>query len=553
MPSKIRVLSDLTINQIAAGEVIENPASVIKELVENSLDAKATHIRIEIQAGGHLSLSVSDNGIGMDKNDAFLAFERHATSKIAQFGDLFSLTSMGFRGEALASIAAVSKVVLETAEEGSLGTRVECVGGKILSSTGFPRSRGTTIEVRSLFFNVPARKKFQKGAAASTQEIVKMITRISLAHREVTFILVSQDKILFQAQSSQDKRAEEILGAAFLDNASSFSIEEREYKLTAFFGSPKEARSTRLGQYLLINRRSIQSPFLSRVMKEAYGSRIASDAHPSFVIWLEVPPHHIDVNVHPQKREVRFKEEEFLEKFLHKALQEALKPKGEMLFSSLPILQKTAFIRKMEKPLELSLFADNPKEEEKEEESLFPRLTFLTFLGRGVLYRTDKGQILFVDLRGLYAKKVYEEVKERLEGEKEAPLQTLLFPITLTFSKEEMALLEKSLAIFLRMGMRLIPFGKNAMLVDAIAETISLEGVKEILESFLETMKGGVDIEKCAYLSALQARKKSYTREEANLLAEELFKREDTILSITGKRIFRLLDEDRVVEMLCED
>lgn len=546
MAPKIRVLSDLTINQIAAGEVIENPASLVKELVENALDARAKEIRIEIQGGGHFLIRVSDDGVGMAQDDAFLAFERHATSKIREFDDLSKLSSMGFRGEALASIASVSKVILESAEEGQMGTRVECVFGKILSHTGIARKKGTTIEVRSLFCNVPARKKFQKGQGPSTQEIVKMVVRLSLAHPEISFALTSQDKTLFRSEPSKEKRAQEVLGTL----CEPVEIVEKGYRLSAFFAPPHMARSNRLGQYFLVNQRPITSPFLSRIVKEAYGARIGSDQHPSFVLWLEVPPHLIDVNVHPQKSEVRFKEEEFLYSFLQKGVTEALRSKEKISFAPLPFMQKGDFTRKMDTTVEELPLVVTPKVHVQEKELPFSTLTFLTFLGKVALYRTAQNQILLLDLAALHAKKVFEEVKKRLETKDDPPLQNLLFPKTLTFSKDEMLLLEENEETLLRMGVKASRFGKSSILVDAIAETVSLDEVETILTSFLESAKGDVDLEKCARIAALHTRNKNYTREEAHLLIEEMLQEKTIPLSPKGKKIFCLIEEKTLIEML---
>ena len=548
MPSKIRLLSEITINQIAAGEVIENPASVVKELVENSLDAGAKEVKIEIQGGGHFLIRVSDDGIGMGKDDTILAFERHATSKITHFVDLSALSSMGFRGEALASIASVSKVVLETAQEGDMGTHVEVIAGKILHQSGIARKKGTTIEVRSLFFNVPARKKFQKGQGPSTQEIIKMVVRLSLAHPEVSFELLSQDKRVFQSERSKKKRGEEVLGISPLDQE--VEISEKGYNLCAFFAPPHRTRSNRLGQYLVVNHRPIVSPFVAKIVKEGYGSRIGSDQHPSFILWLEVPPSLIDVNVHPQKSEVRFKEEEFLVTFIQKGVREALRSKAKPSFPPLPFSFKGDFTRKKDTSVEeIPLFTEQVIET-REKELPFSSLTFLTFLGKTALYKTRDNQILFIDLAALYGIKVFEEVKNRLEEKGFAPLQSLLFPKTLTFSKEEMLLLEEYEETLSRMGIKAVPFGKNSIVVDAIAETVSLDEVETVLTSFLETAKGGIDVEKCARLAATYSRKKNYTREEAEILAEEMLTQDTIPLSLKGRKIFCLMNEEKCAEML---
>ena len=252
MSSRIKVLSDQTINQIAAGEVIENPASVAKELIENSIDAGAISITIEINGGGFQCIRIIDDGVGMSRDDAILSLERHTTSKIRELDDLQTLFSMGFRGEALASIAAISKMTILTAN-GTDGIRIFVDGGKMITVDHCARKQGTTIEVRSLFFNVPARKKFQKTASRSLAEIVKMITKLSLAHPIVAFKLFSHDKEIFHAQASILKRCiHDVLGEKFLQVPTQIQADLETCKIDGFIGSPSEARHNRTGQYLFI-------------------------------------------------------------------------------------------------------------------------------------------------------------------------------------------------------------------------------------------------------------------------------------------------------------
>ena len=288
MHPQIRFLSELTINQIAAGEVIENPASVVKELIENAIDAGATHIKVDILAGGFQAIKVSDDGLGMSPEDAPLCLERHATSKIISSDDLFALTTMGFRGEALASIAAISKIRLLTAQEGKEAVDLEIEGGKILHTIPGARSRGTTMEVRSLFYNVPARKKFQKSPAASSAEITKVVTQLSLAHPDIGFELIQQGSSHFSLPVAlrQDflpllkQRMEGVLSAEFIPSCRDLAFSESGYAGQGWIAEPHFSRHNRSGQFLFVNRRPVFCPAINYAIRDAYGTRLSTERHP---------------------------------------------------------------------------------------------------------------------------------------------------------------------------------------------------------------------------------------------------------------------------------
>ena len=319
---KIRLLDEKTINKIAAGEVVENAASVVKELVENSLDAKATSVEVAIEGGGLTLIQVADDGVGMNADDALLSLERHGTSKIRAAADLESIDTMGFRGEALAAISSISRFDLKTAEEGEVGTHI--FGGRLQKCA---RQKGTTIEVRSLFYNVPARKKFQKSAASQTSEVVKIMTRLALSHPTVSFTLTSNGRLLFQTYTKDLKqRAEDLLGRDFLKEA--YEVEADGVR--GFVGRVSAARGSRSGQYLFINGRAVQPTPLAYGVEEAFGTRLSSRTYPVFVLFIEMPPQEVDVNVHPQKLQVRLKNErEWREKNQKGSRQGAAKTKTE--------------------------------------------------------------------------------------------------------------------------------------------------------------------------------------------------------------------------------
>jgi len=330
---KIQLLSEHTINQIAAGEVIENPASLVKELVENSLDAGATKIIVEVMGGGLQKIVISDNGCGMGPEDALLCLERHATSKILGMDDLLKVMTMGFRGEALASIAAISKMTLSTAEAEGLGAKIEVEGGKIISQTVCSRSQGTTIEVRQLFYNVPARKKFQKPPAFCLAEITKVITALSLSYPFVAFELyqIEQGPILKLAKpSSLDKlqafqaRALDVLGEEFMEGSFAIQGEFAPFGCYGIIGSLQNTRPNRSLQYQFLNQRSVLCPAVSYAVKDALGTRIEERRFPIYALHLDIPSTFIDVNVHPQKKEVRLREENYFKEELRKLIEDSL-------------------------------------------------------------------------------------------------------------------------------------------------------------------------------------------------------------------------------------
>lgn len=307
--SKIKVLPDSLANKIAAGEVVERPASIVKELIENSLDAGAHSIRIEIEAGGRRLIKVSDDGEGMAREDAILAFERHATSKIKTAEDLEAIVTLGFRGEALASIASVAKVRLRTRTGDDIaGTEIEISGGRMLRvrDTAFPR--GSEFEIRDLFFNVPARQKFLKSEGTENSHIANLVTHYALANPRVSFSLIINGRESIQATPSSDirERAYQLFGAGFIDDLIEVSGRMGDLGVRGFVSSPSITRSNRDSQYFFINGRYVRDKILNKAVSDAYLAMIPSNTYPAAMLFVELPPHDVDVNVHPAKTEVRF-------------------------------------------------------------------------------------------------------------------------------------------------------------------------------------------------------------------------------------------------------
>jgi DNA mismatch repair protein MutL len=307
--SKIKILQDILANKIAAGEVVERPASVVKELLENSLDAGARRIRVEAEAGGKRSIKIADDGEGMSREDAILAFERHATSKLREIEDLETIQTLGFRGEALPSIASVSRVSLRTKTASDLeGTEIEIEGGRMLKVNDLAWPGGTEIEIKDLFFNIPARRKFLKSDSTESSHIANLVTHYALANPQISFTLVHNGRESLAATPVETfrERAYQLFGSDFIEKL--IEIEsEGEVKVKGFISRPQEQRASRDSQYLFVNGRYVRDRIITRAIAEAYKNVIPPGMYPSVMLMMEVPSEEVDVNVHPAKTEVRFR------------------------------------------------------------------------------------------------------------------------------------------------------------------------------------------------------------------------------------------------------
>lgn len=332
--SRIHVLDDNTINKIAAGEVVERPASVVKELVENSIDAGATKIEVEIMAGGTSLMRVTDNGCGMSMEDAKLAVERHATSKIREVGDLFSLGTLGFRGEALPTIAAVSRFRMRTRKEGEeLGTEVSIIGGATqeIGETGC--SLGTTIQVEDLFFNTPARKKFLKTNHTEGGRISDFITKLALSCPNIAFRLINNNKTaaMTPGNGSLFDTIRSIYGSQTANALLALSFEGEDVKITGYITKPSMLKSSRAWQTFIVNSRIISNKAIAKAIDNAYHSLLPKSGFPMVVLNIVVPQRSVDVNVHPQKSEMKFEDEGRIFKAVYKAVVDAIRPVGQTL------------------------------------------------------------------------------------------------------------------------------------------------------------------------------------------------------------------------------
>ncbi|MGY8717240.1 MAG: DNA mismatch repair endonuclease MutL, partial [Verrucomicrobiia bacterium] len=329
--SDIRILSDRVANQIAAGEVIERPAAVVKELVENALDAGATRIEVEFRHGGRSLMRIEDNGHGMNRDNALLSLERHATSKINEAVDLDQLGSFGFRGEAVPSIASVSKFTLQTRAEGDeLGTEVLVNGGKIVHVRDCGRPIGTRMEVEHLFNSVPARRKFLKRDRTEAAHIVAGVRLYALASPGVAFTLIEDGRVIFSSPvcPALSDRVAEIFGRQLAEQLVPLKAEEGDFKLAGLIGRPGVGRSTRHEMIVFVNGRPVDNRTLNYALIESYHESLPKGRYPPAFVFFTLPPHEVDVNVHPAKREVRFRSEPAVRGFVIRAVLERLRELG---------------------------------------------------------------------------------------------------------------------------------------------------------------------------------------------------------------------------------
>ena len=512
--SKIRILDEETINQIAAGEVIENPASVVKELVENAIDAKASEIIVEITGGGRQLIRISDNGLGMSNDDALLCLERYATSKIRKSQDLWQLNSMGFRGEALSSIAAISHFSLLTSprkeeiikelqqgtqagtqagtQEGiQAGTQISATGGKISTCCSTKCFPGTTIEVRSLFYNVPARRKFQKSPEKDAFEITKLLSQLALAHPEVAFELIMNGKkeLVVPASSfvALFDRLQAVLGKEFAKDLVPISFSDANFQIRGFLSKPEQSRPNRTGQHLFINRRLVHSLACSYAIKEGYGTAIDAIRHPSFVLYLDMLPQEVDVNVHPQKKEVRFSREDLVRQALTHSVSNTLfsQHKTQVPMPAPSFTPQNTFFRtELSTPLPLP-FAVTKKEETQELLNLetmpfrFVGIFEPYFLLEGKLPDPFREEgLIFIDAKRALSRILYEDL---IKVESLNVAQTLLVPHFIELNAADATFLQMLIPDFLRIGIQIREFGASSFLVESLPSVLDAIDIEEFI------------------------------------------------------------------------
>ena len=549
--TRIQVLTSALANQIAAGEVVERPASVVKELIENSLDAGATRIDVELEQGGVKLIRVRDNGCGVHADDLALSVSRHATSKIRQLSDLDAINSLGFRGEALASIASVTRMtVLSNNAAGGVGCRLQ-LDSVAETSTVEPAAhpQGTTVEVRDLFFNTPARRKFLKTERTELNHCEEVVKRMALSQFQVAFNLVHNGKTLFSlpvanTEAEQARRIGKLCGTAFIDNAMPIEFSAGELRLWGWIALPTFSRSQADMQYFYVNNRIIRDKLVGHAVRQAYRDVLFHGRHPAFVLYFEIDPHAVDVNVHPTKHEVRFRDSrsvhDFIFRGIHKALAE-VRPDDQLASAEqtgaaaeLPAAQReqsqfgfrpanglpsangshpatgnsqafgsrapagnvheqVAFYAALhpaaEQPGGARAGHDAASLADAEQQEI-PPLGFALAQLKGIyILAENKDGLIVVDMHAAHERITYEKMKSQY-GASGIQQQPLLVPTTIHVSEREAAAAEQHAEIFTRLGIVLERMGLASVVLRALPALLSRDDgeqlVRDVLADLLE-------------------------------------------------------------------
>jgi len=487
---RIRVLPPEIADQIAAGEVVERPASVVKELVENALDGGARRVAVVIETGGKTLIRVSDDGEGMSRADAELALARHATSKIHVAADLIGVGTFGFRGEALPAIASVSRFEIETSPDGRSGTRVSVVGGKLETVEEVVRQRGTTVVVRGLFFNTPARRKFLRAQATETRAAVEAVTVLALIRPDVAFSLTSDDRVLLDVGPAARAidRVHALWGRQVADTLLPVKHREGPLEVTGFAQRPAQAKPAGRKGYVFVRGRPIRDPFIVRAAEAGYRSTIAPGDRPSVFLFLDLPGDAVDVNVHPTKLEVRFRDKYFVERVVEESVRRALAPLDAAVSLApghrpgVPPWSGPVGIELGGAP---DLFpADSLTPDTRH---LTPPLlqVFDTYL----LFQSASG-VAIVDQHSAHERVLYEGVMRQLSGDG-APAQRLLLPLTLEFTAPELEAIDQHRELLQRVGYEIEGFSGRTVVVHTAPNPHPRFDATRCLQELVADLAGG--------------------------------------------------------------
>ncbi len=542
MPDIIHLLTDSVANQIAAGEVIQRPASIIKELVENAVDSGSSEIKIIIKEAGKSLVQVIDNGCGMSDTDARMAFERHATSKINKAEDLFLIRTMGFRGEALASIAAVAQVEMKTRKiEDELGTHIRIAGSNVESQSPVSCSAGTNIIVKNLFFNIPARRRFLKTNATELRHIIVEFQRIALTLPGISFSLYHNDSEIYNLPVVQSlpQRISGIYGRGISPNLIPVKTETTIIAIKGYIGKPEFARKTYGEQYLFVNQRFMRHPYFHKAVMEAYHEILPPETIPSYFLYFEIDPEHIDINIHPTKTEIKFEDERAIWQIIHASVREAL-GKFNIVPSldfntegviDIPILRKgqeadtpkieyNPTFNPFEDPKAVNAYQDRTSPLEKENLTNWDQLysglektrpspqdadggessdsqgslalsetnvQIFQFKAKYILTPVKSG-LMIIDQKRAHEKILYENYIRLIKTGK-AHIQQSLFPESIELSQEDYILLKELMEDLNLMGFDINDLGNRSLIVNGYPPEVAERNIPELIDSILEQYK----------------------------------------------------------------
>ncbi len=598
MADIIRLLPDSVANQIAAGEVIQRPASAVKELLENAVDSGADHIELIIKDSGKTLIQVIDTGCGMSVTDARMSFERHATSKINNADDLFKIRTFGFRGEALASIAAIAQVELKSRRVGDeLGTHVIIEGSFVKSQQPCVCESGTSIQVKNLFYNVPARRQFLKSDAHEMRLIVEELQRVALVNPNISFTLINNGKLQMQLPvAGLKQRISNIFGNNYQEKLVPVEVDTEVVKVTGFIGKPESARRTRGEQYFFANKRFIKHPYLNHAVEEVFSTLIPEEHYPSYFLYLEVNPQDIDINIHPTKTEVNFQSHQAIYGILKSAVKQAIgkyslfptidfdtQPEYNFYFpKDKPLVipgvkvnpDYNPFVKKQSPELGLSSFYVSPevRPDYRDENKVVPfegqqTLTvgsdfesdeqesrgFIQFRKKYILSKIKSG-IMIIDQQSAHERILYEKFLERIE-QRPANVQQQLFPQTVKLSAPDCDLINELMDEFTKLGFQLENFGQNTFIVTGSPADFPDVNVQQLIDGMLEnykTNKVNLKIDKINNLARSMAKNlslkpnKTLSSEEMQGLVDDLFACKVPGISPSGKSIIVNITMDEI-------
>lgn len=553
---KIKILPERLANQIAAGEVVERPASVVKELVENSIDAGAANIEVQIKDGGKKKIRVIDDGEGISKEDAKLAFKRHATSKITNEDDLHRIKTMGFRGEALASIAAVSKVTLRSRVGAERGIELKIETGKIVEEKPAGIPTGTDITIKDLFYNVPARQKFLKTTRTESKHIIKIVTNLALAHPNVGFVLEHNRKETINVAANAENRVEQLLGEDFLNQMQSVDLDHPHLQITGWVNKPGYGSGSSKNQYLFVNQRRVDNKIVYGAVKKAFGGILGRGEYPQFLLFLKINPDLVDVNVHPRKEEVRFVNEGSVFRLVLQTIQKAIEKKSVDQYDSRPVGQyagksvdrydgnqeeanaKQPTLRDSATTLPGYRTTDLPKH--RLTGPPVHRPTDVSILQINNLYLVtedhNSGGLTIYDQHAVHERILYEKFLADFKNQQEkGESQELLMAEMLSLSQSDFERLMENKQTLEKIGFDLEEFGKNTVKINAVPTVLRKRNQYTFLTDFLSDLsnlrdlkgksEGSVDLQTHNFLSMLACRSAIKAGDRLNSTqAQELLK-----------------------------
>ncbi len=596
MPDIIRLLPDSIANQIAAGEVVQRPASVVKELMENAIDAKATLVRLIVKEAGRNLIQVIDDGTGMSETDARMSLERHATSKIRSAADLFTIRTMGFRGEALASIAAVSQFELKTRQAASeLGTLLVVEGSDVKRQEPTACEKGTTISVKNLFYNIPARRNFLKSNPVEMKHILEDFQRIALAHPEISFSLTQGDEVLYDlAPAKLSQRIVALFGKSYQEQLASCQEETELLKVAGYIGKPESAKKTRGEQFIFVNERFIRNNYLNHAVVSAYEALLPSSGFPFYVLFISIDPRHIDINVHPTKTEIKFDDERAVYAVVRSAVRQALGAHNLTpaldysadvnlvnKLSNAPALSRDQYLDEQfgsslqrsnlqnweklfegERPAQSRLFTPSLETRSGSTQSAIHREEIrmaeeanITFqLHQKYLVRPVKNGLMIIDQEAAHERILFERFLARMQAHAGASLQSL-FPQTVSLSTTDFALVMEMENEIRALGFQFEVFGKNTLVVNGAPAETPGQNEKELFEGLLEQFKQNQSSlslplrDNLARSLAKRAGIKAGQRlsqEEVESLVEELFSCRNPNYSPEGNTTFFIFETSKI-------